>query len=73
MRQLTPSELVFISKIMQMEAAELSVIKASLDLASDDQLKTTVKNYILNSESRLKGLQQFITENNIIPVMGGEQ
>ncbi|MFZ5989558.1 MAG: hypothetical protein ACOYWZ_20875 [Bacillota bacterium] len=72
MRQLTASEVIFLSKLLQLEAADLSVSKASLSLISDDQLKTVVQAGIASSQTRIKGLQQFISENNITTAGGGQ-
>ena len=72
MRQLASSEVIFLSKVLQLEASNLSVSKASLALINDSQLKTAVKASIMSAESRITGLQQFVTENDITVVGGGQ-
>lgn len=72
MKQLTASEVIFLSKVLQLESADLSVSKASLALVSDKDLKRVVETGITSIEARIKGLQQFISENNITSVGGAQ-
>lgn len=65
MRQLTPSETLSLSKLIQMETNALAVSKASLNLVADEQLKSFVQSGISMTETRIQALQQFVTENNI--------
>jgi hypothetical protein len=66
MRQLSSSEILSISKLIQMETNSLAIAKAGVNIISDGQLKTQAESGITASEARIKGLQQFIMENNII-------
>ncbi|GAE89294.1 hypothetical protein [Acetivibrio straminisolvens] len=72
MKQLAASEVIFISKLLQLEASELSVLKGTLPFASDKDLKEMIKTSITDSETRIKGLRQFINDNNVT-VAGGVQ
>jgi len=43
MKQLTASEILFVSKLLQLESADLSVLKATLPFVSDKELKELIK------------------------------
>ena len=66
MKQLTANEILSISRLLQMEANGLTITKASLNVITDDQLKALTQTGITASETRIRGIQQFINENNII-------
>lgn len=66
MRQLTDAELLSLSKLLEMENNSLTVAKASLLAISDEKLKSLAQSGITASEARIMGLQQFITENNLV-------
>ena len=66
MRQLTPVEILSLSKLLEMETNELTVSQTSLMAITDEQLKTMTQAGITATKSRIAGLQQFITENNIV-------
>ncbi|WP_107690356.1 hypothetical protein [Coprothermobacter proteolyticus] len=72
MKQLTASEILFVSKLLQLESADLSVLKATLPFVSDKELKELIKTSVKNSEARIKGLRQFISDNDVM-VAGGVQ
>ncbi|MCX7747554.1 MAG: hypothetical protein N2645_11820 [Clostridia bacterium] len=65
MRQLTSGEVLSLSKLLQMETNGLAVAKASINMITDDQLKNLAQSGLTAAEGRIKGLQQFINENNI--------
>ncbi|TYQ15870.1 UNVERIFIED_CONTAM: hypothetical protein Cloal_2361 [Acetivibrio alkalicellulosi] len=71
MKQLTSSEVIFLSKILQLEATNLSVSNTSLSLISDNKLKSVVKAGIESAENRIKGLQQFLSDNDLVSIGGG--
>lgn len=66
MRKLTESEMLSISKMLQMETNGLALSKATLGLIEDQELRSFAESGIQSAEARIKGLQQFINENNII-------
>jgi len=55
MKQLTASEILFVSKLLQLESADLSVLKATLPFVSDKELKELIKTSVKNSEARING------------------
>lgn len=67
MRKITDSEILSITRLLQMETNGLAIAKAGLRMIGDDELRKLAETGISNSEARIKGLQQFITENNIVP------
>jgi hypothetical protein len=72
MRGLTPNEMLAFSKLLQMETNTLAMTKASINVISDQQLMTLYKTGITAAEARIAGLQQFVSENQIIQ-SGGVQ
>ncbi|MGE5549189.1 MAG: hypothetical protein ACM3ZC_01495 [Bacteroidota bacterium] len=68
MRQLTASEVLSFSKLLQAETIGLEVAKATVGVIADEQLKKLTQSGITASEARIRGLQQFIAENNVIRV-----
>jgi hypothetical protein len=72
MKGLTPNEILSFTKLIQMETNALAMSKASVNLISDKQLMSLYKTGITAAEARITGLQQFVSENQIIP-QGGVQ
>lgn len=70
MRDLTPGEILSLKALLQMESNALAKAKAVKEAISDENLKTLNENAIQGMESRIRGLQQFIIENNIISIEG---
>ena len=66
MRQLSASEILSINNLILMETTGLAMARAGINVIGDEQLKTQAKSGIVAGEARIKGLQQFISENNII-------
>lgn len=66
MRNLTPNEVLSLSALLEMESNGLAVSKASHHAINDDELKSIAQAGIMASEARIKGIQQFITENGIV-------
>ena len=66
MRKITPGENLSLNTLLQMETNALAVAKPGLNTITDPQLKSLAQSGITASESRILGLQQFITENNLI-------
>lgn len=68
MRKLSTAEMLQLRELMQSEAIALAKAMATHMLIEDDELKTLVKAGIQASEARIKGMQQFLNENGIIPM-----
>jgi phosphopantetheine adenylyltransferase len=63
--EITPLEAITLSKMLQLETTGLAMAKASLNLISDEDLKTLSKSGIQAAEARIKGLQQFVTDHDL--------
>lgn len=68
MRELTPSEILSLGTLLQMETNAIAVAKASVDAMTDEQLKTMTEAGITAGQNRIAGLQQFIMDNQIVPI-----
>jgi ferritin-like metal-binding protein YciE len=66
MRKLSESEMLSLTGLLKMEKDALAVSKAMQALITDEELKKQTESGILAAEGRIKGIQQFINENNII-------
>lgn len=71
MIEITTSEALALSKMLQMETTSLAMAKASLNLISDDELQTLSKSGIKAAEARIKGLQQFVTDHDLAVIGEG--
>ncbi|NLZ91526.1 MAG: hypothetical protein GX918_06375 [Clostridiales bacterium] len=67
MRSLSDAEMLSLTELLQMETNALTKVKAARALASDQELQRMIEASILAAEGRIKGIQQFINENGIIP------
>ena len=65
MRKLSEGELISLTGLLTMEKDGLLVTKAMENLITDEELKNQVESSVLAMEGRIKGLQQFINENQI--------
>ncbi|WP_408955771.1 hypothetical protein [Natroniella sp. ANB-PHB2] len=66
MRELTQAEKLTLRELLQMETNALTKAKATQEMIDDEDLKKETESAILAMEGRIKGMQQFINENNII-------
>ncbi|GAB6098709.1 hypothetical protein JCM16358_05880 [Halanaerocella petrolearia] len=66
MRELTQSEKLTLRQLLEMETNALAKAKAIQEVITDDDLKKEVESGILAMEGRVKGIQQFINENDIV-------
>ncbi|MDO5516014.1 MAG: hypothetical protein Q4F66_00565 [Clostridium sp.] len=66
MRTLSDVEKISLAAVLKMESDGLIMQKAMKALISDEDLKRQSEAGILAAEGRIKGIQQFINENNII-------
>ncbi|MCT8977829.1 hypothetical protein N4T77_14605 [Clostridium sp. CX1] len=65
MRKLSEGELLSLTGLLTMEKDGLILAKAMQNLITDDELKKQAEASVLAMEGRIKGIQQFINENEI--------
>lgn len=65
MRTLSEVEKISLSAVLKMESDGLIIQRALDNLISDKDLKRQSEAAILATEGRIKGIQQFINENNV--------
>ena len=68
MRKVTDSEILSLTNMLAAETYSLAIAKASIIAISDEQLKVLAQSGISAAEARVTGIQQFITENQIVSV-----
>lgn len=68
MRELAMSEILSLRELLQMETNVLAAAKATAMMVQDPQLKAVTDAGVLATETRIKGLQQFIDENQITTI-----
>jgi hypothetical protein len=66
LRRLSDAEMLSLTELLQMETNALTKVKAARALASDQELQRIIEATILAAEGRIKGIQQFINENEIV-------
>lgn len=66
MRKLSEAELLTLTGMLKMETEGLAVAKATQMLIEDNDLKRAAETGILAAEARIKGMQQFINENQVL-------
>lgn len=66
MRKISTSEMLQIRELLQMESNAAAKAQSVQNMVKDEELKTQMLSGVQASEARIKGIQQFITENNII-------
>ena len=72
MRRLADGEVMSLTKLLKLEKDNLSVAKTTKSLINDDDLKKQAESGILAAEGRIKGIQQFINENQLAETKGDE-
>ncbi|MBU3075460.1 hypothetical protein [Clostridium estertheticum] len=70
MRQLSEGELLSLTSLLTMEKDGLAVAKVMKNLISDEDLQKQAETGVLAMEGRIKGVQQFINENQVT-ITGG--
>jgi len=70
MRELTPVEMSSLRELLTMETTGLISLKQMQPLISDDKLKTACDAGIQAGEGRVRAIQQFIQENEIMSIEG---
>lgn len=66
MRNLTEAEMMNLTKLLQMETTAITKARMMIPAIGDTELKRIAETSILSCEGRIKGIQQFIAENNVI-------
>lgn len=67
MRELTPSELLSLREMLQFEGNALATARVMRPMITDDDLKRFADSSIQAAEARIRGMQQFIVENEVVP------
>lgn len=65
MRKLSEGEVLSLTTMLKMENDGLAVAKAMQSVITDEELKKQADSGILAMESRIRGIQQFINENEV--------
>jgi hypothetical protein len=65
MRKLSEGELLSLTGLLSMEKDGLAVAKVMKNLISDEELRREAETGVLAAEGRIKGVQQFINENQV--------
>lgn len=73
MRQLTDTEMIAFRELLQVETNALAKSQATLPLITDEQLKIQAQSGATACKARIKGIQEFLNENNVIQTTGGVQ
>ncbi len=66
MRNLSEAEVLNLNKLLQAETTGVTKARMMIPAINDEELRRTAETSILACEARIKGIQQFIAENNII-------
>ncbi len=66
MRNLSQDEMLALSTLLRAETNGLAISKAVYSAVKDQDLKRMTETGIQSSESRIRTLQQFLTENRVI-------
>lgn len=67
MKEMTPAELLSMSKLLQMETDSLALARAVRAAVSDGPLKESIDAGILAGKARIEGIQRFVNENRLSP------
>lgn len=66
MRKLSDAEMLALTGMLKMETESLAVAKATQMLIEDEDLRKAAEAGIMAAEGRIKGMQQFINENQVL-------
>ena len=72
MRKLSEGELLSLTGLLSMEKDGLAVAKVMRNLISDEDLRREAEAGVLAVEGRIKGVQQFINENQVTNTGGAK-
>ncbi|HHY60641.1 MAG TPA: hypothetical protein GX504_08490 [Clostridia bacterium] len=68
MRKITPAEMLQLRELLQMEINALAKAKTVHPLVEDEELKAQIASGIQAAEARIKGIQQFLTDRQLVEV-----
>lgn len=68
MRKIAAAEMLNLRELLLMESNAVAKAKTMQGLVKDDEFAVLVESGIQAGEARIKGIQQFLTENKIIDV-----
>lgn len=66
MRKLSEAELLMLTEMLKMETEGLATARVTHMLIQDADFKKSAEAGIMASEARIKGMQQFISENQVL-------
>lgn len=66
MSRITTGEMLQLRELLQMETNSVAKAKATLNLIRDEELLTLAKSGVQASEARIKGLQKFLSDNDMV-------
>lgn len=66
MSRITTGEMLQLRELLQMETNSVAKAKATLNLIQDEELLTLAKSGVQATEARIKGLQKFISDNDMV-------
>lgn len=69
MRNLSEAEILNLNKLLQAETAAITKARMIIPAIDDEKLKGVAEASVLSCETRIKQIQQFINENDIIGSM----
>ncbi|HEX9027482.1 MAG TPA: hypothetical protein VF839_13595 [Clostridium sp.] len=72
MRALSDVEILSLTAVLKMESDGLAIQRAAGSIITDEDLKKQSMSSLLASEGRIKGIQQFMNENEISVAKGVE-
>jgi pantoate kinase len=70
MRELTPSEIISIRDLLQMEVIGVMTSQAMDRFIKDPELKNLSESGMQAAKARIAEIQRFIRENNVVSVEG---
>ncbi|MDS0527724.1 hypothetical protein NNC19_18705 [Clostridium sp. SHJSY1] len=72
MRKLSEVEVISLTGVLKMESDGLTMQRAVNSLITDKDLRRQSEASILATEGRIKGIQQFMSENEVVTSGRGE-
>jgi hypothetical protein len=69
MRTLSEAEILNLNKLLQAETSAITKTRMIIPAIDDEKLKGVAETSVLACEARIKQIQQFINENDIIDTM----
>lgn len=66
MSRISTMEMLQLRELLQMETNSVAKAKATMNLIEDDELLTLAKSGIQATEARIKGMQKFISDNDLV-------